>query len=175
LYTIHDNRLLIKELIYTSPTAKTSLLQLAMSHKGQVSKISWKAPSIDTTYLSMKDSRGQLEKETFVMGRIHDVIGSLTGLAVEGGNVKIKIVDTLYPKNNGCFLFKEENNKLIVTSTHDKPEIELNIQTLNQLLWGFISIDHACIEGFLKYSTIESLENLKKIFPPVKPFMAEEY
>lgn len=175
LYTINDKRLIIKELIYTNANAKASLLQLAISHKGQVNQISWKAPAIDTTYLAIKDSRGQLEKETFVMGRIHDVIESLSGLIVDGGNVKIKIIDPLYHKNNGCFFFKDENNRLIVTPTDDEPDIELNIHTLNQLLWGFISVDFACIEGYLKCPSNEALENLRKVFPPVNTYMIDEY
>ena len=42
-------------------------------------------------------------KETFVMGRIHNVIGALTGIPYEGDDFDIHVYDCFYKENNGCY------------------------------------------------------------------------
>ncbi len=175
LYTIHDKELCIRELIYQNPEAKEALLQLAFHHMGQVSRILWKAPSTDTTYLSMKDSRGKLEKETFVMGRIHNIIGALSGIPFPGDPFVLRVSDPMIPGNNGCYLLKEKDAALNIAATGKEPDVRMDIRTLTQLLWGFGTADSSLAEGRLECREDRVLTSLGALFPPRNNFMTEEY
>ena len=185
LYTIEENNLSIKELTYLNPTAKDALLQLAFSHIGQVSRILWKAPFNDTTYLSMKDSRGKLEKEAFVMARVHNAAKALSGIPFCGASFVLKVTDPVFKCSNGCFQIFEENGVSAVSITAEEPDIEINIRTLAQLLWGYLSIPIALAEGTLNINPtpdtkIKSMNegpliSLQTLFPPRENFIADEY
>ena len=175
LYTVCEKELCIRELVYRNPEAKEALLQLAFHHMGQVDRILWKAPSIDTTYLTMKDSRGRLAKETFVMGRIHDITGALSGIPFHGDPVVLRVFDPAYPGNSDCYLLKEENGVSGITGSEEEPDIETDIRILTQLLWGYLPVDLALAEGYLKCKEKGALSSLNAIFPPRNNFMTEEY
>jgi predicted acetyltransferase len=183
LYTIDESVLYIKELIYLVPMAKDALLQLAFSHIGQVGRICWKAPSSDTTYLNMKDSRGRLEKEAFVMARIHNPAGALSGLPFSSTSFVLKVTDPVYSNSNGCFRIYEEKGVSAVSVTAEEPDIEIDIRTLTQLLWGYLPVPLALAEGNLNLIRNTAKESpgkspfcsLQALFPPRDNFMAEEY
>jgi predicted acetyltransferase len=175
LYTIADKELWIKELFYLTPDAKNALLQLAYHHTGQVERIMWKAPATDTTYLTMQDSRGKLEKETFVMGRIHDIVGALSGISYQGTPIVIGVSDSIYSRNNGCWLIEGRDGISAVSAVSQKPDIEMDISVLTQLLWGYLNVDIAKTEGLLTYNSEEAFNSLKTAFPPMNNFMTEEF
>ncbi|NLA83434.1 MAG: GNAT family N-acetyltransferase [Clostridiales bacterium] len=175
LYTIKDNILTVQELVYMNPETKTALLQLVYSHMGQVSKIRRIAPYWDTEYLLMEDARGRLQKETFVMGRIHNVIGTLTGIPYEGDDFVIHVYDCFYKENNGCYSVRSYNGTAIVEKVQEKPSICLDINTLTQLLWGYLPVEVAYNEGFLTSSSEEALLNLQHMFPMKHNYMSEVY
>ncbi|NLC44673.1 MAG: GNAT family N-acetyltransferase [Clostridiales bacterium] len=175
LYAIEDKTLAIQELIYTTATSKHNLLNLALSHMGQVDNIIRKAPIWDTDYLSMLDSRGKLEKETFVMGRIHRMIGAIGGLDYIGDPFVLQVKDDFYHDNNGCYEIKQRNGKAKVSRVIEEPDITINIQCLSQLLWGYLSVENAYRENRLSCSKEESLQNLMKLFPHMYNYMTEVY
>jgi predicted acetyltransferase len=173
LYTINEKSLTIQELIHKTATAKQKLLNLALSHLGQVNQVIRKAPFWDTDYLSMFDSRGKLEKETFVMGRIHRVIGAISGIAYIGDPFVIRVKDVFYQANSGCYEIKQRNGKAKISKVIEEPDVTMSIQTLSQLLWGYISAENAYREGRLICSNEEALQSLSKLFPPMYNYMTE--
>jgi|LFRM01.1.fsa_nt_gb predicted acetyltransferase len=175
LYTIENNTLDVQELVHTTAVAKHNLLNLALSHIGQVDHIIRKAPFWDTDYLSMIDSRGRLEKETFVMGRIHNLTGAISGIDYVGDSFVIQVKDTFYEENNGCFEIMQRNGKANINRVVEEPDIIIDIQTLNQLLWGYLSAEVAYIESRLSCVKEESLQDLNKLFPPMYNYMTETY
>ncbi len=175
IYTIQDKELHIRELVYISPDAKFALLNLAFSHKGQVEQISRKTHSWDIDYFYMQDSRGKLEKETFVMGRIHNIIDALSGLPYSGEKLVLKVKDNFYRKNNGNFMISQKNGVSFVEKTEQEPDGVLDIRTLNQLLWGYISPEIAITEGLIHSNSIERLINLEALFPKEHNYMTEDY
>jgi predicted acetyltransferase len=180
-YIIEENLLTIKELVYLNPSAKEALLQLALSHTGQVNRILWKAPASDKTYLNMKDSRGKLEKEAFVMGRIHDITGALSDIPFHGAPFILKVDDPVYSSSNGCFLIRNENGVSMVSKTDKEPDADIDIRTLTQLLWGYLSVPQALAEGWLnlaqggKFVEVSTMLSLQAMFPPMDNFILEEY
>ena len=175
LYTIENKTLTIQELVHNTATAKHNLLNLAISHVGQVDHVIRKAPFWDTDYLSMLDSRGKLEKETFVMGRIHDLIGAISGLNYMGDPFVIQVKDTFYEENNGCYEIKQRNGKAKVSRVMEEPDIIVDIQTLSQLLWGYLSVQNVYRESRLSCLKEEALQELGKLFPPMYNYMTEIY
>jgi predicted acetyltransferase len=176
LYTIQDKTLTIKELIYITPEAKSALLQLAVSHKGQVERIVRKAPSRDIEYISMGDSRGKLDKETFVMGRIHNVTGALSGIPYTGKPFVMRVKDDFYNNNNGNFLIEQTHGITNVTKTNQATEdVCIGIHTLSQLLWGFLPPETACSEGLLRCGGKETAQSIFDLFPPKYNYMTEDY
>ena len=136
IYIIHDKRLEIIELANITFEAKSSLLNLALSHIGQVDQISRKANSWDMDYLFMTDSRGKIEKETFVMARIHNIIKALSGLAYSGDSFVLSVNDDFYYRNNGNFMISQKQGVTYVEKTKQEADGLLDIRTLNQLLWA---------------------------------------
>lgn len=175
MYTIQDKKLNIRELIYISHDAKSALVNLAFSHIGQVEQICRKAHAWDMDYLYMKDSRGRLEKETFVMGRIHNVIDALSDLPYSGNKFVMKINDDFCHRNNGNFLIKRKHWTSYVKETNQEPDIILDIRTLNQLLWGYMSPEIAVADGRVDLNNKAQLSNLELLFSMKYNYMTEDY
>ncbi len=175
IYTLRDRKLHISELIHLSNGAKTALLQLALSHAGQVEQVSRKAPSWDMDYLHMQDSRGKLEKETFVMGRIHSVVETLSGLPYTGDIFVVKVEDNFYENNNGTFLIGQTNGVSLVTRTDQEPDVIIDIRTLNQLLWGYLSPEIALVEERVHFINKNILNNIELLFPKKYNYMTEDF
>jgi len=175
IYSINKEELCINELIYLSKDAKVELMRLALSHLGQVNHVSRKAPPWDLDFLFMKDSRGKLEKETFVMGRIHDIVKALSGIPFSGKDFVIRVNDNFYEKNNGNFLIKQKSGYSYVASTNKEPDVILDIRVLNQLLWGYVSPDITYKEGLIFLKNDCHLENLGQLFPKKYNYLTEEY
>ncbi|HHT65776.1 MAG: GNAT family N-acetyltransferase [Caldicoprobacterales bacterium] len=176
LYTMQARNLVISELVYTTVQAKFALLELALSHTGQIDQIDRKAPSCDLDYLYMKDSRGKLEKETFVMGRIHNIIGALSGLPYLGECFIIQVEDCFYKNNNGRFLIDQKDGMTFVVKTNQKPHVIMDIRTLNQLLWGYLQPAAALEEGRnINLLDKKQISNLTQLFPKKHNYMTEIY
>jgi predicted acetyltransferase len=175
IYTKNEKSLNINELVYLSNEAKAELIKLAFSHLGQVNQISRKAPFWDLDYLFMKDSRGIIEKETFVMGRIHDVVNALSGIFYSGEEFVIRVKDEFYQKNNGSFLIKQKAGNSYLIRTNQEPDCILNIRTLNQLLWGYISPELALMEGLIQLKNSNDIEKLELLFPKKYNYMTEDF
>lgn len=170
-----DDKLLIKELAYVHPSAKSALLELAVSLADQSQKVQWNAPVNDITYLLMKDPRNLLLKQTYVMGRIHDVRNALTGLRMADEALVLKIRDPIYEENNRCFLITGSDGSAIVQATSEGPDAELGIHVLNQLFWGYISVDIAISEGLIEINRTSVSDKLAALFPPQANCIYEEY
>lgn len=176
LFIIDKGNMIIKELAYNHPNAREQLFKFIANHQGQVKQFVWKAPSDDLTYMDMVDSRGYLHKESFVMGRIVDVIGALKGLPVDiQFTLYISVYDSLLPWNNNTFVLTNSNGYLDIQSSDKKPNISLTINTLTQLLWGYVEPFRGAFQGKIEYSDIKALEILKSIFPPVTTYLTEEF
>jgi len=174
LYIINSKSLIIKELAYKSPQAKKALLQLALSHIGQVDNVIRIAPISDMDYLKMADSRGKIEKQTFVMGRIHDVKEALSGLPYKGDAFVIKVNDD-FGDNGKRYLIEQDREFSYVTETSRNEDIVIDIKTLNQLLWGYLPPDNALLEGLLSCRNESAHNNLNLLFPKMCNYMTEEY
>ncbi|HCS75482.1 MAG TPA: hypothetical protein DIW17_16610 [Clostridiales bacterium] len=175
LYTISDKTLTIQELVHTTAAAKHNLLQLALSHASQADHIIRRAPFWDTDYLSMADSRGKLEKQTFVMGRIHNPIEAISGLSYIGKPFVIQVMDNFYQENNGSYEVNEQDGHAKLTKVKQKPDLIMDIQTLSQLLWGYISPENAYSDSRLFSYDEEVLEDIKRLFPVMCNYMTEIY
>jgi len=174
LYTISDKNLIIKELVYNTPHARKALLQLAANHSGQVENIIRYAPAYDTDYLQMADPRGKLEKQTYVMGRIHDIGGALSGLTYMGEGFVIQVKDS-FSEESKCYFIEQVNQVSNAAETCRDADIVTDIQTLNQLLWGYIHPYTALAEGMLNCRDDRAMQNLAKLFPPMCNYMTEDY
>ena len=151
-------------------------MKLIASHYSQCDTIIWNAPADDITYVDMPDSRGLLYKQTFVMGRIVDVKNALAGIKVRGDiDLSIKVLDDILPWNNGVFRLKCMNERVEVSSAEGFPQVVVSINTLAQLLWGYITPEQAVRHGKLECSDSNAMCTLKEVFSPAVPYIIEDY
>ena len=101
------------------------------------------------------------------MGRILDVVNALSGIFYSGEEFVIRVKDEFYQKNNGSFLIKQKAGNSYLIRTNQEPDCILNIRTLNQLLWGYISPELALMEGLIQLKNSNDIEKLELLFPKI--------
>ncbi|NLX70810.1 MAG: GNAT family N-acetyltransferase [Clostridiales bacterium] len=176
LFTIANRELRIRELIHNAPEAKDILLKVVASHYSQSDAIIWNAPADDITYVDMHDSRGLMYKQTYVMGRIVDVRRALNGLKTQKDfELYLKVIDDVLPWNDGVFYLKSVNGMVEVTPSDGFPQSTVSINTLAQLLWGYIGPSQAKKHGKLECSDDKVMDILNEIFSITVPYIIEDY
>ena len=67
------------------------------------------------------------------------------------------------------------SGKAKVSRVMEEPDIIVDIQTLSQLLWGYLSVQNVYRESRLSCLKEEALQELGKLFPPMYNYMTEIY
>lgn len=179
IYTKERKSLFIKELAYIEPQSKWEMLSFIRDLAKESSVgLSLNAPSDDLSFLHMTDSRGKLLKETYVMGRINNVIKGLEGITLnDSGTVRLNVKDSFYDENSTVYCLYSKSGMLQVERLEpdDVYDISLRIDTLSQILWGYITPVNAYEQGLLKVNNMDTLKVLTSMFPSQKPYIIEDY
>ncbi len=176
LFEISNRQCKIRELIYTRPEAKGTLMRLIANHYSQVDSIVWNAPPDDITYMDMPDPRGVMYKQPYVMGRIVDVRQALRILKpIREVHLKIQVIDPVLEWNDGVFDLRDVGGTMEVSSCDALPQAVVPVTTLAQLLWGYITPAQAQKQGKLDVRDDRAIEHLESIFTPTVNYVIEDY
>ncbi|MCL2373549.1 MAG: GNAT family N-acetyltransferase [Defluviitaleaceae bacterium] len=82
------------------------------------------------------------------MGRLVDVAASLATMpSPEGqGQATIEVQDSYLPQNSGIYTITWQNGQLSVAKTNTTPHITTTVETLAQLVTGYLSLNEAALK-----------------------------
>lgn len=179
IYYIQDRQFFIREMVYTDEKSKLAMLKFALAHSDTIDQIQWKAPNIqDENPILQKVGITRIENP-FVMGRIVDVAKIFECLIEEADGIEvditIKVIDQFLEWNNQTYNIKSIGGETIVSSTNKKPDVEIDIRILAQLLWGYISPQQAIHHNMLRVYNPNKIFQIIYMFPKVIPYIYEDY
>ncbi len=179
IYYIENRKFSIREMAYTDQKSKYALLKFALGHSDIIDRIQWQRPNIySENFFLQKYGIKRMEKP-FVMGRIVDVAKALEAVIPEPADIEldlaIEIVDRFLEWNNQIYNIKSVDGKTAVYPTNKNPDFKIDITSLAQLLWGYISVDQAIDYGLLEVNRANKIDQIMDIFPKAIPYIYEDY
>ncbi|MCL1883646.1 MAG: GNAT family N-acetyltransferase [Defluviitaleaceae bacterium] len=174
----NGNRLIINECCWTTPEALHMVFGFLSKLGAEFEYVHWNAPAdMDIFTLFPEGFDLEWQRESTGMNRVIDVSAALATLQAppDKGCVTLHITDNFLQKNNGTYTVSWNNNALSVKKlTQPSPaDIETTIETLAQLISGYITPDAAILK---KDTTIRSgLLTLNALFPKRHLFITERY
>lgn len=178
LFTYRNNKVHVLELIYTDKNIKNALLHFASKSTGNP-EIVWTAPPDDMTYMDMVDARNTMYRQPFVMGRIVDVQRALSSIHLKSSpkmEFVMRVHDKFYEFNDRAYLIYYNGDTVNTTTNgYKESHIELDINTLTQLFWGYLKVDDGARDGRILYKNPRHLDMLKEIFKESIPMIYEDY
>lgn len=129
-----ENKMFVIEYGYTSPDIRTKVLRQIARTAQSVRKLELLVPPDDRLYTNFCDCRTARSVQPYAMARVLSAEYALSLCAKDFcGSVRIAVADPLIAENNGVFTV--ENHAVSCGGTAD---IQLDIQTLAMLVWGYV-------------------------------------
>ena len=179
MYTIQQNRIVVRELVYSCQTAQKQFFHFLYNHRSQVKEIEWNAPIDDLTAFSLFDPKQDIRLFPFMTGRIVDVaqlLGAIEYPLNVEGTIVFQITDELAAWNDNVFILTVANGQgKISFAAHPTPDFQCSVGTLTQLLFGRLSVLQLEKMGRIFSANYETLQLLNAFFPPCNNFINEYY
>jgi len=178
MYYLKDNKLLVREMAYTSVKAQKSLFQFLYNHRSQVETLEWNASFDDTTHFFLPNPKKGITLYPFLMARIVDVQRALTLISYPEGvqaEIILTIEDDLASWNNQTFSLNICNQQAEVYPVSKEPTVAISIGALSQLLFGILRARDILYQGRLKAKNLKEVKILDEIFPVCNNYINEYY
>jgi predicted acetyltransferase len=173
------NRLIIKECCWITPEALHMVFGFLSKLGTEFEDILWNAPSdINVHALFPEAFDVEWRRESAGMNRIIDVSAALATLKApaRSGRVALGVTDNFMPENTGIYAVEWDSGVISVEKAGDvgpMPEIETTVETLTQLVTGYITPETAM---FKKDTTVlGTLAGLNRLFPERHLYIMERY
>jgi predicted acetyltransferase len=170
MYFLNDNNMFIRELFYKDMNSLKSILKFVYNHNTQVKKVVISTPLNDKIrYILPNLKNSELKIKPFMMGRIINFKGFIESLKLNYNkktSINIKVVDDFIDENNKVFKITLDEN-IKVCESDENPDVNIDINTLSQLIFSYIDIDEAMFMDLVKinsYNKCEVMNTLKSIF-----------
>lgn len=179
IYYIQDRQFFIRELAFADEKSKLAILRFVLAHSDIIDQIQWKAPYINEERLILQKFGISYTENPFVMGRIVDVtktfeqiLGGLDDIELD---ITLKVVDRFLEWNNQTYDIKSSGEETVISSVSRNPDAEIDIKTLAQLLWGYVSPGQAIDYNMVKVFNPSKVQQIISMFPKVVPYIYEDY
>jgi len=171
-----DKIMYIRELAWTSKDALNAMLGFVHGLRSEYENVSWATPE-GVDFFSLIDNSWNAEQkmDAIIMSRVLDVHSALVHLDTPNGegSVAIKVTDNFLASNTGIYSVLWEDEKLCVETTNQPPDIEMDIETLAQLVTGYLTPDQA---AYRKDVTIHSRQDkLSALFQKKNLYLMEHF
>lgn len=166
-YKLMDQKLFVREMAYTSPEARTALLQYCYNHRSQVRELDWSAPLDEPLYLTLPDPKEGVTLFPFMTARILSVTEVITQVkpGVAEGALTLRIEDDLLTENNQTFSLSLQDRQWLIKPLGQVPgDVTLSIGSLTQMIFGRVSAAELTKLGRFQ-GTIEAQKWLDAAFP----------
>jgi predicted acetyltransferase len=179
-FTIEDRVLFVKEMIYSSLSAKKELLHFIYRHRAQASDVDWIAPPDDNTFLMIENPKDSLNKTiTGKMLRVVDVERVLELMTFDDHDhvtFTIKVDDPWLSWNNQIFSVSVNKGKAIVRVIDPiKADLECTIQVFSQISMGYISLKEAVELDKILINNNKMILEIEKLFPRKPTYINEQF
>ena len=173
------NRLIIQECCWINPEALHLVFGFIAKLGAEFEYVHWNAPSdIDIYALFPEGFDLEWKRESAGMNRLVDVRSALSTLRApsQSGSVILDVTDKFLPQNSGIYSVEWENGKLSVEtpiSVASMPDIETSVETLAQLVTGYITPGTAIHKK--DTAILGNLSGLNALFPQRHLYIMERY
>jgi predicted acetyltransferase len=171
---IEDRELRVKDMAWTSPEALRAIFGF-IGGLGAFYTFKWDAPpSLNLPSLFTEAFDFTIENPPWGMNRILNLRRALEMLRVpeKPGRVTIRVTDDNLPSNSGAYSL-EWDGAVSVKPASGGCDLETDIQTLTQLVTGFLSIDAARLKRTVDINGRE--KSLREIFVPGDLYIADYF
>ena len=166
----------IRELAWTDNTGLHAMLGFIHGLRSEYSEVTWPMAS-DIDVFSLLDNAWEIHLgyDAVVMNRILDVPAALDLIKAPSGkgSVVVKLTDKFLESNTGTYMASWENASIKIEKTSQAPDMELDIETLTQLVTGYITPAQAAYrQGVAIHS---KMEELSALFPLKTLYLMEHF
>ncbi|GEM_PF-2324693 len=171
LFTRTDKGIIADEVVYTD---KIVLAAIANRLRDDKYAVKLTVPSSDKINLYMDDPIDNVRCEPHTMGLLLDITKSFIISELEGLNerINIKITNNPVGENIEIYEISEHGIKKVIDVNYD---IECDIATYSQLLWGYIGCEFAARDGLLKVNNYELLPAFESVIQEKSTYVFEMF
>jgi predicted acetyltransferase len=173
---IEDRELRVKELAWTSPEALHAIFGFIGQLGAEFPELKWDAPpSVNLHALFAVGFDFSIETPPYGMNRIINIRRSLEMLKAPraSGRVTLRVADDALPVNSGSYSVEWEGGAVTVKTASGECDLETDIQSLTQLVTGFLSVGGARLKRSVVIRGRE--EALSEIFAPKDLYIADYF
>jgi predicted acetyltransferase len=141
-------KMVVRELIWTTPDALHAMFGFIGGLSPQFSSVEWNAPlSINVAAMFSDSYEITVTRPMQGMNRVLNVPKALELIKAPlfNGSAVIKVADKFMPVNDGAYQVEWENGVITKAALTDSamPDLETDVETLAQLVTGFIDFNEA--------------------------------
>lgn len=172
LFYKREGSIEIREFFGLDKKVIETIYSFIKTYKEYYSELIIKAPVYSNMNFYINNQVSMKKNESpFIMGRIINVENMLKRLHIKGVEVKISVIDKIIKENNGIYEIAVNGN--ISKKNQIENDLEIDISDLNQLIFGYFSLEEMLELEKIKINTLEKIEEIKKIFPKQKVYIQE--
>jgi predicted acetyltransferase len=172
---IEDRELRVKDFAWTTPEAFCAMLGF-IGGLGAFMTFKWDAPpSVNLASIFTEAFDFTIENPPWGMNRILNLPRALELLVPpeKNGRVTVSVTDAHLPSNSGAYSIEWESGAVSVKRASDFANLETDIQTLTQLVTGFLSIDQVRLK---RTAVINGQDDaLRAVFAPKELYLADYF
>ena len=166
----------IRELAWTDNTGLYAMLGFIHGLRSEYNKVSWPLAS-DIDVLGLIDNAWAINQTaaSIVMNRVVDVHAALRLIKAPCGNGSaiVKVTDKFMETNSGAYSISWESGSLKVKKTKLAPDMEMDVETLAQLISGYITPAQTLYRQDVRVHG--KIEELAALFPLKNLYLMESF
>lgn len=171
------NLMAIRELAWVNPAAFFAMLGFLGGLAPQFGNAQWNMPSaFDITSLFPESHEIKITRPVGGMNRIVNVPQALSLLRApeKEGRAVIKVTDKFLPANDGVYKIEWDGSGSLFAKTSGRtPDMETDVETLTQLVTGFLTLEQA---RYRKNIVVDRNEKpLRALFPHKDLYLMEYF
>ncbi|KXZ40103.1 Predicted acetyltransferase [Alkalithermobacter thermoalcaliphilus JW-YL-7 = DSM 7308] len=169
IYFILEDKILVREIFYKNIKTLKSFLKFIYNHNTQCKSVTIQCPLDDKIKNILPNIKHlKLNIKPFMMGRVINFKEFVKTLEVDNLNytLRIKLEDNYIQENNKTFKIIIDSGKIIVNETDEKYDIKIDINSLSQLAFSYLSVYDLDALEKIQYQKQEHLNILNNLFRP---------
>ncbi|BBA51797.1 hypothetical protein FV113G1_21470 [Fusobacterium varium] len=167
-----DENIEIREVFGLDKKVIESMYAFIKTYKEYYPELTIKAPIHSNMNFYIYNQISMKKNEfPFMMGRIVNAENMLKRLHIKDINLKISVVDKIIEENNGIYEIAVDGS--ITKKIAIENDMEIDISDLNQLIFGYFSLEEMLELERIKINNAEKIEKIKKVFLKKKVYIQE--
>lgn len=177
-YRISEGKFIIQEMGFKDALSQQALWGYVYRHNSTCEKVVAFLPPDDMTRKYMNEPRISMKIVSDMMYRVIDFEKVLTYMSVDKElslSLIMKLNDKEASWNEGVYEIKAEDGAITSAMSDCKPDIEIGIEQLTQLVMGYLSVDELAELGKAAVHNHEAIMKLNCLFKKSFPYIQERF